>query len=68
MWGNIVKNMSKYLSSKYSQKLLDHAKQPPTDTFKTASKKSNSKNTEAAGVFTGNKIANKITRASKTSP
>ena len=36
---NIGKSISKNLSSKYSQKLLDHAKQSPTDAFKTASKK-----------------------------
>ena len=33
---NVAKNISQILSSKYSQKLLDHAKQPPTDTLKTA--------------------------------
>ena len=31
--------MSKNLSSKYSQKLLDHAKQSATDALKTASKR-----------------------------
>ena len=31
--------MSKKLSSKYSQKLLDHAKQSATDALKTASKR-----------------------------
>ena len=35
---NIVKNMNKNLSSKYIQKILDHAKTSTTDTFKTASK------------------------------
>ena len=42
MGKNIGKNMSKNLSGKYSaamlaerQKLLDHAKQSPTDAFKT---------------------------------
>ena len=30
-------NISKNLSSKYSQKLLDHAKQSATDALKTAS-------------------------------
>ena len=30
---NIVKNISKILNSKYSQTLLDHAKQSGTDAF-----------------------------------
>ena len=32
----IGKNISKSLRSKYSQELLDHAKQSATDTFKTS--------------------------------
>ena len=36
---NIGNNISKNLSSKYSQKLLDHAKQSATDVLKTASKR-----------------------------
>ena len=36
---NMVKNTSKNLSSKYSQKLLDHAKQSATYALKTDSKK-----------------------------
>ena len=36
---NIVKNISKNLSGKYSQKIFDHAKQPATDVLKTTSKK-----------------------------
>ena len=34
---NIGKSRSKNLSGKYSQNLLDHAKQSETDKFKTAS-------------------------------
>ena len=34
---NMGKSISKNLSSKYSQKLLDHAKQCATDALKTAS-------------------------------
>ena len=34
----LIKNISKNLNSKYSQKLLDHAKQSATDALKTASK------------------------------
>ena len=40
---NTVKNMSKNLSSKYSQKLVNHAKQSATDAFKTASKRATQK-------------------------
>ena len=36
MFKNIGKNISKNLSCKYSQKLIDHAKQSATDTFKTS--------------------------------
>ena len=35
----LSKNIGKNMSSKYSQKLLDHAKQSATDALKTASKK-----------------------------
>ena len=59
---------SKNVSSKYSQKLLDHAKRSATDTLKTASKRAIQKTAEAAGDLIGNKIADKSTRVSKTSP
>ena len=36
---NIGKNIRKNLSNKYSQRLIDHAKQSATDTLKTASKR-----------------------------
>ena len=51
----------KNLSSKYSQKLLDHAKQPTTDALKTASKTAIQKAAEATCDFIGNKIADSIT-------
>ena len=35
---NIDKNISKNLSGKYSQKILDHARQSATDTLQTVSK------------------------------
>ena len=41
---DIGQNISKNLNGKYTQKLLDHAKQSTTDSLKTASKKNNSKN------------------------
>ena len=60
--------MSKNLSGKYGQKLLNHAKQSTTYSIKTASKRAIQKTAEAKGNFIGNKIADKITRVSKTSP
>ena len=65
---NIGKNISKTLSSKNNRKLLDHAKKSATDAFKTSSKRVIQKIAEATGNIKGNKIADKITRASKISP
>ena len=59
------KNISKSLNSKYSQKLLDHAKQSATDAFKTSSKGAIQKAVEATGYLIENKIADRV---SKTSP
>ena len=64
----IGKNISKSLNSKYSQKLLDNAKRSATGLFKTSSKRVIQKTAEAASDLIGNKIADKITGASKTSP
>ena len=61
MGKNIDKNISKGLSGKYSQKLLDHAKQSATDALKTSSKRFIQKTAEA----TGDLIANKITKFQK---
>ena len=63
--GKIDKNMTKSLSDKYSQKLLDHAKQSATDAFKTASKRAIQKTAEATGDLIGCKIADRITKISK---
>ena len=60
-----VKNIGKNLSSKYSQEILDHAKQSATDAFKTASKREIQKTAEATGDLIRNKIANKGTNVSK---
>ena len=68
MCKNIGKNISKNLSSKYSQKRIDHAKQSATDVFETASKIVIQKTTEATDNLIRNKIADKITRVSKTFP
>ena len=53
MGRNSCKTISKNLSGKYSQKLLDNAKQSATDALKTA---------EVTGGLTGNKTADRITR------
>ena len=58
-------NISKNLSGKYSQKLLDHVKQSATDALKTSSKRVIQKAAEANGDLIGNKIGNKITKVSK---
>ena len=54
---NIGKNINKILSSKYSQKPLDHAKQSATDALKTSSKRVIQETAEATGNLTENKIA-----------
>ena len=65
---NFGKNTSKNLSSRYSEKLLDYAKQSAVDALKTDSKREIQKIVESTGDLIGNKIADEITRVSKTSP
>ena len=60
MCENIGGSISKNLSSKCSQKLLDHAKQFGTDAYKTASKRTIQETAEGTGGFIVNKIANTI--------
>ena len=64
---NIVKYINKNLSGEYSQKLLDHAKESATDALETSSKRVFQKTAETTGYLTGNKIADRITKVSKTS-
>ena len=61
-------NISKNMSSNWSQELLDHAKQSATDALKTASKRVIQKTAEAADDLIGSKIADKVTTVSKMSP
>ena len=68
MGKNIGKNISKNVGSRYSQKRLDHVKQPAMDAIKTSWKRTIQKIAEATGVLNGNKIADGITKVSKTSP
>ena len=65
---NIGKNVSKTLSGKYSQKLLDHAEQSATDALKTTSKGVIQKTAKATGNLIGKKIADRIMKVSKTLP
>ena len=55
------------MSGKYSQKLLDHAKESATDALKASSKRFILKTAEATGDLIDNKIANKITKSPKNS-
>ena len=64
---SFAKNMEEILSTKYSQELLDHAKQSATDTLTTASKRAIQKTGEATGDLIDNKIADRITKVSKAS-
>ena len=58
-------NISKSLSGKYSQKLLDHAKQSATDVFKTASKRPIQKTTETRLLIKLQKFKKKIRDSNK---
>ena len=68
MTENIGKNVSENLSSKFSQKLLNHAKKSAADALKTVSKKAIQKKAKATGDMIENKIADKITEVSRCSP
>ena len=58
---SFTENMAKYLSNKYSQKLLDSAKKNTTDAIKTASKRRIQKTAKVIADLTANKTADKIT-------
>ena len=64
---SFAKNISKSLSNKYGQKVLDSAKKSTTDAIKTVSKRAIQKTAEATSDLIGNKIADKITSVSKIS-
>ena len=55
------RDISKKVSSKYSQKLLIHAKQSAIEARKTASENEIQKAEEKTGDLMSKKIANKIT-------
>ena len=63
MGKNDDKNISKYLSGKYSQKIINHAKQSATDVLKTASKRVIQKTAEETGNVIGNEIADAVAKS-----
>ena len=65
--GTHATKVAKNMSNKYIQKLVDTAKKSATDVIKTASIRATQKTAEATGDLVGNKIADKITSASKKS-
>ena len=67
MGKNYDKNISKSLSVKYSQKLLDHAKKSAIDLLKTTSKRVIQKTAVAIGNLIGNKNDDRTTKVSKNS-
>ena len=52
----MVRNISKNLTSKYSQKIIDHAKKSATDTLKTSSRRVIRKSGETTSDLNGNKL------------
>ena len=64
---SFAKNIGKYLSNKYGQKLLDSAKKYTMDATKIASKRAIQKTREATDDLIDSKIADKITSVSEKS-
>ena len=65
--GTHAAKVAKNISNKYSQKLVDTTKKSANRCYKDCFKKSNSKNSRSNWNLSGNKIADKITSASKKS-
>ena len=65
---SFTKNMTKNVSNKHGQKLLNSAEKSATDVIQTPSKRAIQKTVEATGDLIGNKIADKIASVSKKSP
>ena len=55
------------MSGKYSQKLLNDSKQSATDVLKTFPKRAIQNTAETTGDLSGSKIADRITKVSKSS-
>ena len=64
---NIDKIITKNLSSKQCQNLIDHDKQSATDPLKTCSKRAIQKIAEETSDFIGNNIADYITKIQRAS-
>ena len=62
MGKNVGKTVSKNITRKYSQKLLDHA----TDAFNIASKSAIRKISQATGDLVVNKVVGKITKTASS--
>ena len=62
---NMGRSISKSLSSKDSQKLLDHAKQSATDALKTSSKRVIQETAEATGDILEMKLLIKLQESQK---
>ena len=58
-------SFARSMRNKYVKKLVDTPKKSATDAIETASKRAIQKTAEASGDLVGNKIADKITSASK---
>ena len=67
MGKNVGKVISKNLSGKYSQKLIDHVKQSATGTPKISSKRIIQKTAKANGDVIGNKTADRTIKVSRSS-
>ena len=65
--GTHAAKVAKSMRNKCSQKLVDTAKKSATNPLKTASKRAIQKTAGATGYLVGNKIADKITSASRKS-
>ena len=63
---NISKSISKNVSTKFSQKRIDHAKHFTINWIKATSKRVIQKTAQETGDLIGNKIVDKITRVPKT--
>ena len=61
----MVKSQVKILSSKYSQKIVEHAKKSATDALKTASKRAIKKTEESTGYLIGIKLLIKLEESQK---
>ena len=59
--------IAKYISNKYSQKLINSAKISTADAIKTGSKRTIQKTAEATGDLIDQTIADRITSSSKES-